>query len=265
MDSLLGAVLAAGIVANAVILGLLVLQAGRQARNGGAGSAVRSDARRPRALAPSDGVSDGGANVRRAGESAVTALPAALSPTGSAAVVVGHASPRPDPPNPTDDALARAIEAFVGSGGGDRGGTGAVPPAAPQPRVAESVESWDPGGKRGSRASPGTATPEPRSARIRIAIERLDRIADRLGSAVADRVLEQVVSGIAAASRSSDRVTRLADSTIEIALSGTGVAADRYAERTRRACDEWFEASALGLRATVLPAAPEGDDAAGRG
>jgi len=265
VDSLHGAVLAAGIVANAVILGLLVLQAGRQARDSGAGAASRTVARRTRAASPSDGGSDSGADAGRAGESAPGAVP---SRTGSASVVVQHAPTRPDPSNPTDDALARAIEAFVGSGGGDREGAVPVPPGVPSPgvrspRAVESGERWDPARARGSGASPGTTTSEPGSVRIRIAIERLDRIADRLGPAVADRVLDQVVSGIAAASRSSDRVTRVTGDTIEVALAGAGVAADRYAERTRRLCDDWFEESALELRATVFPAAPEGDDAAG--
>lgn len=257
MDSLLGIVLAAGIVANAVILGLLVLQAGRQARTGDAGARSRSMARRPHAALRPDGVSDG-AIARRAGDSGVHAVPA-LPPTGSASVAEPRAA-RPDPRHPTDDALARAIEAFVGSREADREAAAAPSFREPTP-LADAVP-----GPRGAGASTGTATSRPGPVRIRVVIERLDRIADRLGPAVAERVLDEVASGIAAASRSSDRVTRLAGATIEIGLDDTGAAAaDRYAERARRLCDEWFEASALGLRATVLPAAPEGDDAAGMG
>jgi len=258
VDSVLGTVLAAGVVANAVILALLVLQAGRQARDEGAGSGSRFVVRRAPTASTFDGGPDGREDARRAGDSAVPEVPAAPSPTGSASVVVPPA--RPDPPDPVDDALARAIEAFVGSRAGDR--EGAPAPPGETSRGAQS----DPARSRGSGASPGTTTSEPGSARIRITIERLDRIADRLGAAVADRVLEQVVSGIAAASRSSDRVARVTGDTIEVALAGAGVAAaDRYAERTRRLCDDWFEGSALELRAAVFPAAPEGDDAAGTG
>jgi diguanylate cyclase (GGDEF)-like protein len=80
----------------------------------------------------------------------------------------------------------------------------------------------------------------------------LDRLADRVGSAAADRLIPPVASTIRRHARAADRLARLSTTRFGILLVETDeVSAINYIERIRSNCDVWLAAGAVSLRLSV--------------
>ena len=80
----------------------------------------------------------------------------------------------------------------------------------------------------------------------------LDRLADRVGSAAADRLIPPVASTIRRHARAADRLARLSATRFGVLLVETDeVSAINYIERIRSNCDVWLAAGAVSLRLSV--------------
>jgi diguanylate cyclase (GGDEF)-like protein len=80
----------------------------------------------------------------------------------------------------------------------------------------------------------------------------LDRLADRVGSAAADRLIPPVASTIRGHARAADRLARLSPTRFGILLVETDeISAINYIERVRGNCDIWLAAGAVSLRLSV--------------
>jgi diguanylate cyclase (GGDEF)-like protein len=80
----------------------------------------------------------------------------------------------------------------------------------------------------------------------------LDRLADRVGSAAADRLIPPVALTIRRHARAADRLARLSTARFGVLLVETDeVSAINYVERIRSNCDVWLAAGAVSLRLSV--------------
>ena len=80
----------------------------------------------------------------------------------------------------------------------------------------------------------------------------LDRLAKRLGTEAADRLIPPIATTMRRHARASDNLARLGTVRFAALLPDTDeVKAINYIERVRSACDVWLEASAVSLRLSV--------------
>jgi len=84
---------------------------------------------------------------------------------------------------------------------------------------------------------------------VLVELAGLDRLADRVGAAAADRLIPPVASTIRRHARAADRLARLSATRFGILLVETDeVSAINYIERIRTNCDLWLAAGAVSLR-----------------
>jgi diguanylate cyclase (GGDEF)-like protein len=87
---------------------------------------------------------------------------------------------------------------------------------------------------------------------VLVELAGLDRLADRVGSAAADRLIPPVAATIRREARAADRLARLSQTRFGVLLVETDeVSAINYIERVRSACDVWLAAGAVSLRLSV--------------
>lgn len=87
---------------------------------------------------------------------------------------------------------------------------------------------------------------------VLVELAGLERLADRVGSAAADRLIPPVASTIRRQARAADRLARLSTTRFGVLLVETDeVSAINYIERVRSACDVWLAAGAVSLRLSV--------------
>ena len=85
-----------------------------------------------------------------------------------------------------------------------------------------------------------------------VEIEGLERLAERLGSAAADRLIPPVAVTLRRHARQSDRIARLGRARFGAILVETGeVEAINYIERIRSAADLWLASGAVALRLSI--------------
>jgi diguanylate cyclase (GGDEF)-like protein len=87
---------------------------------------------------------------------------------------------------------------------------------------------------------------------VLIELSGLDRLADRLGDDVAERLIPPIATTLRRDARATDRLARLGPTRFAALLVETSeVAAINWIERVRTACDVWLEAGAVALRLSV--------------
>jgi diguanylate cyclase (GGDEF)-like protein len=87
---------------------------------------------------------------------------------------------------------------------------------------------------------------------VLVELAGLDRLADRVGSAAADRLIPPVAATIRRDARASDRLARLGPTRFGVLLIETDeVSAINYVERIRSNCDVWLAAGGVSLRLSV--------------
>ena len=80
----------------------------------------------------------------------------------------------------------------------------------------------------------------------------LDRLAERLGSAAAERLIPPIATTMRRNARSADCLARLSPTRFAALLPYTDeVRAINFVERVRSACDVWLEAGAVSLRLSI--------------
>jgi diguanylate cyclase (GGDEF)-like protein len=80
----------------------------------------------------------------------------------------------------------------------------------------------------------------------------LDRLAERLGPAAADRLIPPIATTMRRHARAADSLARLGPTRFAALLPDTDeVRAINYVERIRSACDVWLEAGAVSLRLSM--------------
>lgn len=95
---------------------------------------------------------------------------------------------------------------------------------------------------------------------VLIELHDLDRLEERLGPAVADRLVPPIATTLRRQARAADRVARLGRGRFGVILLETDeVRAINYVERVRAAADLWLEAGAVSTRLSVGWAAASGD------
>ncbi len=85
-----------------------------------------------------------------------------------------------------------------------------------------------------------------------VELSGLDRLAERVGAAAADRLLPPVITTLGRQARAADRLARLGPTRFGILLVETDeVQAINYVERIRSGCDLWLAAGAVALRLSI--------------
>jgi diguanylate cyclase (GGDEF)-like protein len=84
---------------------------------------------------------------------------------------------------------------------------------------------------------------------VLVELAGLDRLAERLGTDAAERLIAPIGSTMRRLARSADNLARLGPTRFAVLLPDTDeVKAINYVERVRGACDVWLEAGAVSLR-----------------
>jgi diguanylate cyclase (GGDEF)-like protein len=84
---------------------------------------------------------------------------------------------------------------------------------------------------------------------VLVELAGLDRLADRVGVAAADRLIPPVAATIRRHARAADRLARLSATRFGVLLVETDeVSAINYIERIQSSCDVWLAAGAVSLR-----------------
>jgi diguanylate cyclase (GGDEF)-like protein len=87
---------------------------------------------------------------------------------------------------------------------------------------------------------------------VLVELAGLDRLAERLGPAAAERLIPPLATTMRRNARSADSLARLGPTRFAALLPDTDeVKAINYIERVRSACDVWLEAGAVSLRLSV--------------
>lgn len=87
---------------------------------------------------------------------------------------------------------------------------------------------------------------------VLVELSGLDRLADRVGTAAANRLLPPVVDTMRRHARAADRLARLGPTRFAVLLVETDeVQAINYVERIRSGCDLWLAAGAVALRLSI--------------
>lgn len=87
---------------------------------------------------------------------------------------------------------------------------------------------------------------------VLVELAGLDRLADRVGRAAADRLIPPVAETIRRQARAADLLARLGSTRFGVLLVETDeVSAINYVERVRSHCDVWLAAGAVSLRLSV--------------
>ena len=87
---------------------------------------------------------------------------------------------------------------------------------------------------------------------VLVELAGVDRLAERLGPAAADRLIPPIATTMRRHARSADSLARLSPTRFAVLLPDTDeVKAINYVERVRAACDVWLEAGAVSLRLSI--------------
>lgn len=87
---------------------------------------------------------------------------------------------------------------------------------------------------------------------VLVEVAGLDRLAERLGSAAADRLIPPIATTMRRHARASDNIARLGPARFGALLPETDeIRAINYVERARSACDVWLEAGAVAMRLSI--------------
>jgi diguanylate cyclase (GGDEF)-like protein len=87
---------------------------------------------------------------------------------------------------------------------------------------------------------------------VLVELSGLDRLADRIGRAAAERLVPPVAETISRHARAADRIAQLDSTRFGILLVETDeISAINYVERIRSACDLWLAAGAVALRLSI--------------
>jgi diguanylate cyclase (GGDEF)-like protein len=87
---------------------------------------------------------------------------------------------------------------------------------------------------------------------VLVELAGLDRLADRLGTNAAARLIPPIASTMRRLARSADNLARLGPTRLAVLLPDTDeIKAINYIERVRDACDVWLEAGAVSLRLAI--------------
>jgi diguanylate cyclase (GGDEF)-like protein len=87
---------------------------------------------------------------------------------------------------------------------------------------------------------------------VLVELTGLDRLAERVGSGAADRLMPPVATTIRRFARNADRVAQLSATRFGILLVETDeISAINYVERVRSTCDLWLAAGAVALRLSI--------------
>jgi diguanylate cyclase (GGDEF)-like protein len=87
---------------------------------------------------------------------------------------------------------------------------------------------------------------------VLVELAGVDRLAERLGSAAADRLIPPIATTMRRHARSADSLARLGPSRFAALMPDTDeIKAINYIERIRSACDVWLEAGAVSLRLSI--------------
>jgi diguanylate cyclase (GGDEF)-like protein len=96
---------------------------------------------------------------------------------------------------------------------------------------------------------------------VMVEIDGLDRLTERLGPGVADRLVPGVSAIVRRLAREADQVAQLGPSRFGVLLPETDeIQAINYVERIRGASDEWLASGAVSLRLAVGWTSAAGDD-----
>ena len=136
----------------------------------------------------------------------------------------------------------------------------------PTDRIAADVEPDEPAPTDAVTGFDGPATWSKRlteeNARVQrygrpatvvfVELAGLDRLAERLGPATAERLIPPIATTMRRHARSADSLARLGPTRFGALLPDTDeVKAINYIERVRSACDVWLEAGAVSLRLSI--------------
>ena len=140
------------------------------------------------------------------------------------------------------------------------------------PQVASASHTTaTPGGDLGlANASAWSAWLEEEAARVAryhrpativlVELSGLDRLAERVGPAAADRLVPPVAATMVRHARAADHLAQLGPARFGVMLVETDeVRAINYVERIRTACDLWLAAGAVALRLSIGWAEIKGD------
>jgi diguanylate cyclase (GGDEF)-like protein len=160
-----------------------------------------------------------------------------------------------------------AVAADVASDVVGNGSAGEVPPAEPrnddagtdrdlsEAATADPVTGFDGPATWSKRLSEENSRVQRygRSATIVfVELAGLDRLAERLGPAAADRLIPPIATTMRRHARAADSLARLGPTRFAALLPDTDeVRAINYVERVRSACDVWLEAGAVALRLSM--------------
>lgn len=87
---------------------------------------------------------------------------------------------------------------------------------------------------------------------VLVELAGVDRLAERLGPAAAERLIPPIATTMRRQARSADSLARLSPTRFAALLPDTDeVKAINYVERVRSACDVWLEAGAVSLRLSI--------------
>ncbi len=87
---------------------------------------------------------------------------------------------------------------------------------------------------------------------VLVELSGLDRLAERVGQAAADRLIPPVGATMRRQARAADRLAQLGPARFGVLLVETDeIRAINYIERVRSACDLWLAAGAVSLRLTI--------------
>ena len=177
--------------------------------------------------------------------------------------------------HPAVDVAADVAADPTTDGASDAAADGAADPAvdgpAAEPRDSDSGSDGKPDLSEAASADPVTGFDGPATWSKRLSEENsrvqrygrsativfvelagLDRLAERLGSAAADRLIPPIATTMRRHARAADSLARLGPTRFAALLPDTDeVRAINYVERIRSACDVWLEAGAVSLRLTM--------------
>jgi diguanylate cyclase (GGDEF)-like protein len=177
---------------------------------------------------------------------------AARPPLAAAAGPAGMPSAERAPADP-------AAEALLGVDGptdtGDRGEATVAAGGLVDPETGlESSLAWD----EALRHEEARVARYGRMATVVVVeLEGLDQLGERLGGAVADKLIYPVAETLRRTSRASDVVARVGRARFHVLMPETDeVAAINFVDRFRASADMWLEAAAVAVRVAVGWASP---------
>jgi diguanylate cyclase (GGDEF)-like protein len=147
--------------------------------------------------------------------------------------------------SPPDPARVGAWMEATGGGAYDRAKPAPTDPATGLD-LAPAWSKWlaEEGARIGRYGRPATV--------ILVEVAGLERLAERLGPAAADRLIPPIATTMRRHARAADNIARLGPARFGALLPETDeIRAINYVERARSACDVWLAAGAVALRLSI--------------